>query len=339
MNSKDMIAGLRKFATATALMAATAMPALAADKLVISIETGPTHLQTTLMNQFVDMLEERSGGELVAEVFDSAQLFNSRDVGKAVARNDVGMSILTTPSLSRIEPNLNIFDLPMLNGLSIEERNALVDGPLGDTLSEMVGDKMGVVVPGDWFLLGRVLYWSTNTPLNSLDDFNGLQVRIPGGAANVARLEALGATAVVMPFADTPLALQQGVVDATMGSKETMLAQKLVDTGISYAYWDQGIVGYRMAIVSPAYWDSLTEDQQAVFSEVWNEIAAMERADVIAGEITDQAALEAQGVTFVDASDADAAAAKDLLMEIQPALVERLGIAPEIMALAEAGLE
>jgi hypothetical protein len=44
-------------------------------------------------------------------------------------------------------------------------------------------------------------------------------------------------------------------------------------------------------------------------------------------------------VTFVDASDADAAAAKDLLMEIQPALVERLGIAPEIMALAEAGLE
>ena len=70
MNSKDMIAGLRKFATATALMAATAMPALAADKLVISIETGPTHLQTTLMNQFVDMLEERSGGELMAEVFD-----------------------------------------------------------------------------------------------------------------------------------------------------------------------------------------------------------------------------------------------------------------------------
>jgi C4-dicarboxylate-binding protein DctP len=175
--------------------------------------------------------------------------------------------------------------------------------------------------------------------LNSLDDFNGLQVRIPGGAANVARLEALGATAVVMPFADTPLALQQGVVDATMGSKETMLAQKLVDTGISYAFWDQGVVGYRMAIVSPAYWDSLTEDQQAVFSEVWNEIAAMERADVIAGEVTDQAALEAQGVTFVDASDADAAAAKDLLMEIQPALVERLGIAPEIMALAEAGLE
>ena len=116
-------------------------------------------------------------------------MFNSRDVGKAVARNDVGMSILTTPSLSRIEPNLNVFDLPMLNGLSIEERNALVDGPLGDALSEMVGDKMGVVVPGDWFLLGRVLYWSTNTPLNSLDDFNGLQVRIPGGAANVARIE------------------------------------------------------------------------------------------------------------------------------------------------------
>lgn len=338
MQTSQLTNLVRTAGAAVALAAALTLPAQAQEKLVVSIDTGPTHLQTKLLKQFVIDLDELSGGSMTGEVFDSAQLYNSRDAGKAVARGDVGMSILTTPSLSRIEANLNVFDLPMLNGLSIEKRNALVDGPLGERLSEMVGDRMGVHVPGDWLLLGRVLYWSTSKPLNSLDDFNGLQVRIPGGAANVARLEALGATAIVMPFSDTPLALQQGVVDATMGSKETMVAQKLVDTGISYAFWDEGIVGYRMPIVSNAYWDSLDDAQKALFNEAWNAVVAEERSDVLAGEITDQTTLEGQGVTFVDASPADVAQARDVLMPIQAGLIDKLGISSEIIDLAKAGL-
>ncbi len=336
--TRNLLGSLR-LPVAGALTAALMTSALAADKLVVSLDTGATHLQTRLVNQFVDMLEERSGGEMTGEVFDSAQLFNSRDAGKAVARGDAGMSILTTPSLSRIEANLNVFDLPMLNGLSIEQRNALVDGELGQKLSGMVGERMGVIVPGNWLLLGRVLYWSTGKPLAKLDDFNGLQVRIPGGAANVARLEALGATAVVMPFADTPLALQQGVVDATMGSKETMVAQKLVDTGIKHAYWDQGIVGYRMPVVSTQYWDSLDDSQKTIFTEAWNEIVAIERQDALDGEVTDQATLESQGVVFAEATPEDAARAREILMEIQPGLIEKLGISPEVIALAEAGVQ
>ncbi len=337
MIARNLWTGLRRLPLAAALGAGLATTAAAQEKLVISLDTGATHLQTRLVNQFVDMLEERSDGKLTGEVFDSAQLYNSRDAGKAVARGDVAMSILTTPALSRIEANLNVFDLPMLNGLSIDQRNAMVDGALGVKLSEMVSERLGVVVPGNWLLLGRVLYWSTEKPLGSLDDFKGLQVRIPGGAANVARLEALGATAVVMPFADTPLALQQGVVDATMGSKETMVAQKLVDTGISHAFWDQGIVGYRMPIVSTQYWDSLGDSQKALFTGTWNEIVAIERKDALEGEVSDQKTLESQGVTFVDASDAEAAKAREILMPIQAGLIEKLGISEEIVSLAEAG--
>lgn len=101
-------------------------------------------------------------------------MFNSCDVGKVVVCNDVGMLILIILLFSWIELNLNVFDLFMLNGLSIEECNVFVDGLLGDILFEMVGDKMGVVVLGDWFLFGCVLYWLMNMFLNLLNDFNGL---------------------------------------------------------------------------------------------------------------------------------------------------------------------
>ena len=329
----------RAFGAASIFLATLAVPAIADENLVISIDTGPTHLQTELVRQFAAELETRTGGALTAEVFDSAQLYNSRDAGRAVARGDAGMTILTSPSLSRVEANLNVFDLPMLNGLSVEDRIALVDGPLGDRLSEMVGETMGVVVPGNWLLLGRVRYWSTERPLDTLADFTGLQVRIPGGAALVARLDALGATAVVMPFADTPLALQQGVVDATMGSTETMLSQNLVDTGISYAYWDEGIIGFRVPIVNADYWNGLTDDQRAIFTTAWNDIMEVQRSQTMDNEVRDQAALEEQGVTFVSATADDVVRSRDLQMAIQDELIETLGISDEIVALAAEAVE
>lgn len=339
MKLMNITGPVRVLGAACLLAASTAVAAFGQSNLVITIDTGPGHLQTQMMNRFAAELAERSGGAMTAQVFDSAQLFNSRDAGRAVARGDAGMTILTSPALSRVEPNLNVFDLPMLNGMSVEQRTALVDGALGERLNAALEANMDVVVPGKWLLLGRVMYWSTQRPLNTLADFNGLQVRIPGGAANVARLEALGATAVVMPFADTPLALQQGVVDATMGSTETMLSQNLVDTGIRHAFWDEGIVGFRIPIVNGAYWNGLSAEEQTIFTTLLNELVMEERVTVIEGEVSDQAALEAQGVTFVTASAEDVARAREILMGIQDGLIAELGIAEDVVALAAAGIE
>jgi len=246
------------------------MAANAADQLVISTATPPQHVQTLTMTGFAEALEARSNGELKTKVFDSSQLYNARDVGKAVARGDVGMATVPSPYLSRVEANINVLDLPMLKGLTAEERAAMLDGPVRALLNEKLKAKMGVVVPGNWPILGRVYYWSTSKPLTSFEEFVGMQVRIPGGAGLAAVVEGMGGVPVVMPGSDMPLALQQGTVDATMASIESVVQQKLTDVGIRYGFWDQGIVGFLIPVVSQKYWDSLTGDQQALFTEVWN---------------------------------------------------------------------
>lgn len=234
------------------------------------------------MQAFADALEERSGGVLQAEIFDSSQLYNARDVGRAVARGDVAMATVPSPYLSRVESSINVLDLPMLSGLDEDQRSAMLDGALGQRLSAPLSERMGVVVPGNWPLLGRVYYWSTSNPLTNFDEYVGLQVRIPGGAAPAARVAAMGGVPVVMPGSDMPLALQQGKVDATMGSIESVVQQRLTDVGVQYGFWDQGIVGYLIPIVSQDYWNSLNDDQQALFTEVWNEMVAGQRAQAIA---------------------------------------------------------
>ncbi|MBO9464224.1 TRAP transporter substrate-binding protein DctP [Tropicibacter sp. R15_0] len=334
---KFMFNSLRNLAVAGSVMAMSAMFAntvQAADELVISSATPPQHIQTLTMARFAEALMERSGGTLKAKVFDSSQLYNARDVGKAVARGDVGMATVPSPYLSRVESNINVLDLPVLKGMTAQERAKMLDGPLGDKLSEMLHAKMGVVVPGNWPILGRVYYWSTSKPLTNFEEFVGLQVRIPGGAGPAALVEGMGGVPVVMPGSDMPLALQQGTVDATMAAIESVVQQKLTDVGVRYGFWDQGVVGFLIPIVSQAYWDSLSDDEKTLFTEVWNDVVAEQRVANLAVDAEMRATLKDWGVTISDADDASSAAMREKMMPQQEAVIAKYKLDADLVALA-----
>lgn len=320
--------------SAAAMLASVSVPALAADELVISSATPPQHIQTLTMTSFAEALESRSDGALKAKVFDSSQLYNARDVGKAVARGDVGMATVPSPYLSRVEANINVLDLPVLKGMTAEARSEMLDGPLGAKLNSLLEEKMGIVVPGNWPLLGRVYYWSTSKPLTNFEEFVGLQVRIPGGAGPAALVEGMGGVPVVMPGSDMPLALQQGTVDATMGAIESVVQQKLTDVGVQYGFWDQGVIGYLIPIVSQGYWDSLTDDEKALFTEVWNDIVDEQRVANVAVDAEMRATLADWGVTISDADDASAAAMREQMMPQQQVVIDKYELDPELVALA-----
>lgn len=332
-----MLNSIRNFAVGgafAAFMSSAASMALAADKLIISSATPPQHIQTLTMKSFADALMERSGGNLKAKVFDSSQLYNARDVGKAVARGDVGMATVPSPYLSRVEANINVLDLPILKGMSAEDRAAMLDGPAGDILNEKLSAKMGVVVPGNWPVLGRVYYWSTSKPLTNFEEFVGMQVRIPGGAGPAAVVEGMGGIPVVMPGSDMPLALQQGTVDATMASIESVVQQKLTDVGIRYGFWDQGIVGFLIPIVSQNYWGSLTSEEQVLFTEVWNEIVAEQRVANIAVDSDMRSTLESWGVTISDADPVAAVRMREQMMPQQQVVIEKYKLDAELVQIA-----
>ena len=331
-----MTISLRRLALAasTAVMALQANVAVAAEELIISSATPPQHIQTMTMTAFAEALVERSGGALQAKVFDSSQLYNARDVGKAVARGDVGMATVPSPYLSRVEANINVLDLPILKGMTAQQRAEMLDGQVGDTLNQMLNDKMGVVVPGNWPILGRVYYWSTSKPLRNFEEFVGLQVRIPGGAGPAAVVEGMGGVPVVMPGSDMPLALQQGTVDATMASIESVVQQKLTDVGVQYGFWDKGIVGFLIPIVSQDYWDSLTDDEKALFTEVWNEIVAEQRVSSMAQDSKMRETLAEWGVTISDADTAAAEAIRAQMMPQQQVVIEKYNLDPALVELA-----
>ncbi len=319
---------------AAALLASLSTLVQAADELVISSATPPQHIQTKTMTSFAEALESRSGGALKAKVFDSSQLYNARDVGKAVARGDVGMATVPSPYLSRVVANINVLDLPILKGMTAQQRANMLDGAVGDKLNAMLNEKMGIVVPGNWPILGRVYYWSTSKPLRNFEEFVGLQVRIPGGAGPAAVVEGMGGVPVVMPGSDMPLALQQGTVDATMASIESVVQQKLTDVGIRYGFWDKGIVGFLIPIVSQNYWNSLTADEQTLFTEVWNDVVAKQRIASIEVDGELRATLKGWGVTISDADTAAAEAMREKMLPQQEKVIAKYKLDEELVNMA-----
>lgn len=249
------------------------------------------------------------------------------------------MAFLPTPTLAAIQSDLNVTDLPMFNGLSQEQMDRVVDGPLGQTLSEMTAEKIRVIVPGGWFVLGEDHTYSTTREINSFADLKGLQIRIPGAAGWIARYKQMGANPVNMPFTDVPLALQQGAVDAIVSTNSSIVSAKLHESGLKHAFLNRIGIGYYMPIVSREYWSSLSDDQQKLFRDTWNEFVAGQRAAALADQREARKTLEAAGMVFVEPTPEDMAQATAATAAIQDDLIGNLDISPEIVAMAREALQ
>ena len=321
--------------TAALAVGGFAGEASAETKFRVSVDTGPNHVRNMTLRIFLDRLSEVTGGEMVGEMFESGQLYGARDEPKAVARGDIEMSVTTGSSIAAIAPNLNLLDLPLFSGRAPEKINGLVDGPLGDALAKGIEDKLGVVVPGRWFLLGFTNTFGAGRDMTSFEDFSGARIRVPGGAGFIARYKALGAEGISIPFPDVPLALSQGTIDALLTTHETVRSGKLYEAGVKSVFIDQVSVIYYIPLVNKAFWDGLSDGQRTAFTETWESVIEEERAEALRRQ--DSAAEEnaKNGIVIHLPDPAAISAVNERLLALVPEIAAELNIDAEIVTLAK----
>lgn len=317
---------LLKAAAAIGLASIMATTAAAETTFRISVDTGPGHFRNKMLTEFIGQVAEKTGGELKGELFENGTLYASRDEPRAVARGDVEMTVTYNPSLSTFVSNMNLLDLPLFSGVDPQDVNALVDGEVGQRLKTDIENQLGVVVPGQWLLLGFVSTFGAGDPIESFADLKGKRIRVPGGAATIARFRTLGAEAIAMPFNDVPLSLTQGTIDGLLSTNETIRSSKLSDAGVNSAFADQVSVYYYVPMLNKRFWDGLSEEHQTIFVETWNELAGNARLEAM--RIQEAAALENEknGVAIHVPSDEELAQVRELLAPLVPELAKDLKV-------------
>jgi len=109
-------------------------------------------------------------------------------------------------------------------------------------------------------------HFFTRNPVSGLEDFQGMQLRVPADPVTVGMVEGMGASAVVVPFTELYTALQTGVVD---GAEQPVInyeanyffepAPNLILNGHTLGIWQVTIL--------ESVWERLTENQKRAMQE------------------------------------------------------------------------
>ena len=120
---------------------------------------------------------------------------------------------------------------------------------------------------------------SSNKPIKSCADMQGLKMRVPDVPAYLAMPRACGANTAPIAFAEVYLALQNGTVEAQENPLTTIEAKKFYEVQKDIVLTGH-IVDHLNTVLSKSLWDQLSEEDRKIFTEVAQEAAAArEQAD------------------------------------------------------------
>ena len=213
-------------------------------------------------NKLAEFITRASGGALEVEVFGGGEIVPAFETMDAVSGGSLDMGH-GAPYYWKGKVPATQFIASIPFGLNVAEQNAWVQFGGGQELADKVYGELGCkffasgntgVQAGGWF----------NKDINSLEDYKGLKMRIPGLGGEVVK--AAGGNVVNLPGGEIPPALASGAIDATewVGPYND-LAFGLYKSANKYYYpgWHEPAT-LLDNFVSLKVWESLSSDQQAI---------------------------------------------------------------------------
>jgi C4-dicarboxylate-binding protein DctP len=326
----------RRHALIGAALAAPAIRRARADeplRLRCSLDTAPSHGRNVSMTDYLQKLEQATGGRIKGEVFPSGQLYPDLEVGKALIQGQVEMACPGSWTITGIVADADMFQLPILYGRSLDDVHTLIDGAVGAKVNDDIHQKLRAQVIGNWLDLGYQNWYSTSRPIASLADLRGMKIRNSGGAGQAWRARFVGAIPNTTAWPNVPLALSQGTFDGLVSTNISCASAKLWEAGVRHAYEDRQFIGEYVPLVADAFWAKLPPDLQQLMTDTWEQNIGAYRASTVKGQRDARAEMEKNGVVYVDASAAEIERARQAMMAEQDAMAREIKVSPEMVKL------
>ena len=262
----------------------------------ITAEAFPYHDGAT---KFKELVEAKTNGQVVVEIFPGGQLGGERDINEGILEGTIHLGV-GAGALAQLAPVYNIVHLPFLiTGQDHMERIAL--GEAGGMLAAKIEEQSNLKVLG-WFSTGDSFIQTVNKPITTPEDLKGQKIRIMENPALIDGLTAILADPTPMPYLEVYTGLQQGILDGAhldLMSVKTLNIAEVINYGTDPRQ-AAFLAECRPVIISADFFYSLPSDIQAAIQESMLEAAAYEREVFRAkqGEVVD-ILLEA-GITLTE---------------------------------------
>lgn len=204
-------------------------------EFLLAYENNPGEPIDQAAHAWAEMVKEESNGKLKFKLFPSSQLGSKTDL---IDQMLAGAPIITIADGAYLAdqgvPDFGILIAPYIFK-NWEECWKLTESSWYQGISNNLYSRGLKLLSSNWIY--GVRHTLTTKPINSLDDLQGMKIRVPNNIIQVEGYKALGATPTPMALGDVYMALQQGVIDGLenplpvlWNGKFTEVAQELTLT-------------------------------------------------------------------------------------------------------------
>ena len=253
------------------------------------------------VKKFAELVAAKSGGKIKVQEFPSSTLGNEMQQQSALQGGVQEMSAPATTSLAGIVKEYGLIDFPFAVS-TYAQADALLDGPLGQTLIERLHDK-GLHALGYWDLGFRNVT-NSKRPITKAEDMDGIKIRVIPNPVFLETFKAFKANPVPMPFAELYGALESKAVDGQENPFSVILSNKFYEVN-KFVSATNHVYAANIMLIGKKFWDKLTPAEQKILQDAANETRAYQRqvsraaADKAVGE------LKAKGMQYNDIAPAE----------------------------------
>lgn len=223
--------------------------------------------------EFKKYVEEKSNGQLQIEIYPAATLGKETDMIEAMKLGTLEMFVGGV--FASQTPMLEIYLMPFFFPTQADLMK-VSHSDLGKRImasAEAYGIKMLAIGDG-----GSRQFTNNVRPIKSPADMKGLKIRTPPLESIIKSVEALGASAVSIPYGDTYMALKTNVADgqenplANIGDMKFFEVQKYM-TMIDYQFHPEPIdMGLDMWNSLPADLQQIIQDGAWIYTDTQNKL-------------------------------------------------------------------
>jgi tripartite ATP-independent transporter DctP family solute receptor len=294
-----MIKAITRRMLAASLLAGVAAFALHADpaaaqralKFAHVYETSEAYHDAALWA--AEEIAARTDGRYTMEVFPASSLGKETDINQGLTLGTVDIIYTGMNFAGRSFEPLTIASAPYMFR-DVDHWVAYTQSDLWDEMKAGYEDATGHHV-------SAVLYYgerhvTSKTPINTPEDMRGMKIRVPDAPLYVLFPNAVGANPTPIAFAEVYLALQQGTVDAQENPLPTIEAKKFYEPNPVINLTGH-ITESLITIVSGSLWNSLSDEDKAIFDEVFAEAATRSNEAIFQAEKDLVTGFEEMGAT------------------------------------------
>lgn len=221
---------------------------------------------------FVEGVEKASNGRLIIEPFGADTLFPTGETFTSVRSGLVEMAAIFSGYWTGMDP---VFGLapgsipgdPIMTFDEHHERTEALQPIIDEAYENFDVKSLGA------FDYANPEIFMSQVPIDSLDDFKGMNVRTSGISS--LYYQSLGSSAIALSAPEIYTGLQLGTIDAAEFNDYLVNGEMGLNEVTKYVIdpvLHQGIISDKELIVNPEAWESLPEDLQKIVIEVRDEV-------------------------------------------------------------------